>query len=215
MNESWHVVRAIAGRERAVALLLDEQGIKTFCPMQLLPSLVRGQAQTRYHALFLGYVFAYWETDNAHQWYTVMNASGVIDILGGGTPMRVAPGVVEDWIARAGDQDVIEDLSKSIADMKRGYKLGDEVRITQGVYDVLSGTVVWIDDAKNKVGVKVSIFGRTVVILRRTTDCTLHALAPVSTTTLSRRGYMRGGKRGHRARVKAFADHIHKNPPTT
>jgi transcription antitermination factor NusG len=214
MNESWHVIHTIAHRERAAALLLCEQGIDTFCPMQVLNTLVRGQTQESIHALFLGYLFAYWDSNNAYQWYTIMNTSGVINILGGGTPTRIEPGVVEDWIARAGDQDVIEDLVQSIADIKRGYKLHDEVRISRGAYDMLLGTVVWIDDTKQQVGVKVSIFGRTLVIVRRTTDCVLHALAPLSSSTLRRRGHLRGGRRGHRARVKAFSTYLDKNSPS-
>jgi Transcription antiterminator len=211
LNEAWHVIRTTAGQEHKVSLLLRDQGMPTFCPMQSLISLVRGKLREQYRALFLTYVFGYWQADDAHQWHVIMNTPGVIEILGGSEPTPVAPGVVESWIKRADDKDIIKDLVKSLADLRRGYRLDDEVRITRGGHNVLTGVAVWIDDTRQQVGVKVSMLGRTFVIVRCTTDCELAALAPA--LLLRRRVHLRGGRRGHRARVKAFAQHLRKTLP--
>jgi transcription antitermination factor NusG len=211
MNELWHVIRTTAHREHAVALSLSEQGIRSFCPMQILTTVTRGQFHEQYAALFLTYVFAYFTSDDPYRWHEIMNTSGVIEILGGGEPTPVEPGIVESWIARANDKDIIEDLAKTIADLRRGYKVGDEVRLLRGMYTATTGTVAWIDDATDKVGVKISMLGRFGMIIRGTTELELVAHAPEP--FLSRRGHRRSGRRGHRARVEAYAKYWNKHLP--
>jgi len=212
MTKSWHIVRVTAGREYAVALSLVGHGIETFCPMQILGSVVRGQFREDYRALFTTYLFARWQTDDPHQWHLIMDTSGVIEILGGSDPKIIKPGVVEDWIERADQRGVIEDLAQTLADLRRGYKLYDEVRLTRGLYNAITGIVVWIDDTTQRVGVKISMLGRIGVIVRKTTECEL--LVPAPGTTLSRQGHKGGGRRGRRARAEAYAQYWRKILPT-
>lgn len=202
------MVKTTAHREQAVARFLVSQGIRTFCPMQILTTVLRGQSQEQYRALFLTYVFAQFVSDDPYVWHTIMNTTDVIEILGGGTPMPVEPGIVEDWMARADDEGLIPDLAKTLADLRRGFKLDDEVRLSRGPYNAITGTVVWINDATQKVGVKISMLGRIGVIIRKTTECELFASAPG--LVLSRRGHRRSGRRGHRARAEAYAKYWRK-----
>lgn len=198
---AWHVIRTASNQERSVSRQLNDQNLQAFCPMTTVPVVRRGRIREEYQALFRNYTFANWDATDASLWHKVRKTDHVINIIGGETPAPVEAGVVESWQRRARDHDIIEDLTSTVADLKRGYRVGSLVRLQRGREDAMQGIVVWVDDKLQTVGVRLDLLGRNPIVVRRQRD-----VEPVSLPTKRRRN--RGGKRGNRVRQQAFHNHV-------
>jgi transcriptional antiterminator RfaH len=202
---SWHVVRTSSSQEQDVSRQLKDQGITAFCPMVTVNIVRRGKIKEQCQALFRNYAFGEWETDDPHQWHKVADTSHVVNIIGNERPIPVAPGVIESWQRRAKDRDVIVDIASVVADLKRGFKVGSEVRLQRGRMDALTGQVVWVDDNRQTVGIRLELLGRQPVVVRNQKDVE-SASTPLPPNNKKPRS--RGGKRGTKARQRAFANHV-------
>jgi transcription antitermination factor NusG len=198
----WHVVIVRSGSECDIAADLNRSDIETFCPLQPLTIVRFGQILHSYKAIFAGYVFARWQSESADQWHLIRHHQNVLGILGGEFPMPIPEGVVESWQARADDDGIIVDMLECLADLRRGFKVGDRLRISHGSYQAIEGVCVWVDDKTQKVGLKIALLGRECVLIRRYRDVE-SPFAPVAKPPRRR-----GGRRGNAVRKAAFQRYI-------
>jgi transcription antitermination factor NusG len=202
-GDSWHVIRTVSNQENSVAAQIKESGIESFCPMTRVTTVRHGRVTESRQALFRNYTFAKWDGDNPEQWHTVNAAKKLLGIIGGEHPTRVEPGTIEEWQRRADSDGEIVDVAGTVADLKRGYRVGSEVRLQKGRDDAMIGIVVWVDDRAQRVGIRVDILGRTPVVVRRQRE-----VESVGAPLKTERRRSRGGKRGSKVRQRAFANYV-------
>jgi len=211
-GQSWHVIRTVSNREHSVAKHLQNEGLTAFCPMVTVTSIRRGRRVERRQALFRNYAFGYWSGENARQWHAVNDTRHVLGIIGGEHPSPVAHGIIEGWQDCAGDGATDAQISVTVADIRRGYKVGGQVRLQRGRDDAMVGIVVWVDDRQQRVGIRVELLGRQPIVVRNQRD--VEAVdAPLPNEGVRRR--RRGGKRGTKARQRAFVNYVASALATT
>lgn len=155
---NWYVVHTYSGYENKVA-----QNLETIVENRRLQELIQevrvptetvvvqdpktGKNKEAERKLFPGYVLVKMVmTDDS--WYVVRNTRGVTGFVGPSS--KPIPLTQEEVDALGVDVKVIE----------VDYAVGDSVEVTSGPLEGFIGTVELIDEDKQKVKVKVSMFGR-------------------------------------------------------
>ncbi len=156
----WFVVHTYSGHENKVAetlkqraqtLHLTDKILAVLIPTQEKIQIKRGQRKTVNEKIFPGYMLVLMElTDDA--WLAVRTTQGVTGFVGVGAKPKPLP------------RHEVEAIQKYMAQGSPQYKAefteGEAVKITDGPFSDFLGTVSTIDEAKGKVEVLVSIFGR-------------------------------------------------------
>jgi transcriptional antiterminator NusG len=161
MAENWYVLQVFSGQEKKVKKSIEENsekmGLKShifevYIPSEKVVEVKSGQKVIREKILWPGYVLVKMDlTDDV--WHFIKKENGVLDFLGGGAPAPLSDSEVDS---------LIKDLSGGAGDAVHKYNIdcGDIVKITEGVFINLTGTVSEIFQDKGKLSVLVSIFGR-------------------------------------------------------
>lgn len=161
MSENWYVLQVFSGKEKKTKKSIEENSVKNklnsliqevFIPVENVAEVKNGKKLIREKVLWPGYILVKMDlTDEV--WHFIKNENGVIDFLGGGSP---AP-LTEREVA-----ELIENLTSDEGEVVHKYNIdcGDVVKITDGVFVNLTGTVSEIFQDKGKLSVLVSIFGR-------------------------------------------------------
>jgi transcriptional antiterminator NusG len=172
---SWYVVHTYSGYEDRVKTNLDQR-IKSMDAEDLVfrvivPSVEEieikdGQRRTVPRKIFPGYVLVQMitlkqddpaATDqdmavSSKAWTVVRNSPGVTGFVGSGT----APTPLEETELRS----IIRQMKAEEPVVKVGFNAGQSVRVVDGPFSDMVGTVEEINTEKGKVKVAVSIFGR-------------------------------------------------------
>ena len=157
----WYVVQVISGHEKKVKKAIDEaiqsKGFSEFVAQVLMPTenvseVKRGQHKVSEKRMWPGYLLIQMSLDD-ESWAFVKNVPGVIDFLGGEKPTSLTEQEV------AGMMRELEDRQKGIV-QKHKVDVGDQVKITDGVFINFIGTVTEVNHEKGRLSVMVSIFGR-------------------------------------------------------
>ena len=152
----WYVVHTYSGYENTVRATL-EKTIETrhlqdlihvvSIPMETVTEITDNGPKTYDRKVFPGYVLVKMIlTDES--WHVVRNVRGVTGFVGSGN--KAIP-LSDEEIAALGVEK---------REIVVGYKVGDNVKITDGALESFLGVVEEIDLDKNKVRVVVSMFGR-------------------------------------------------------
>ena len=157
----WYVVRVISGHEKKVKKALEEsmeskgmaQDIaEILIPTENVSEVKSGQQKVTEKKMWPGYLLIKMHfTEDA--WAYVKEAPGVIDFLGGETPVPLSEKEVNDIMKE------LEDRQKGVS-LKHKVDIGDIVKITDGVFVNFVGTVTEVNHEKGRLSVMVSIFGR-------------------------------------------------------
>jgi transcriptional antiterminator NusG len=92
-------------------------------------------------------------------WFVIKETTGVGDFIGsGGKPSPMKPVDVEKMLAAA----VKPDETPTLANLN--FKKGDKVKIREGPFENLEGTVEEINTQKGMVRVIVTLFGRATPV---------------------------------------------------
>lgn len=174
-GSSWYVVHTYSGYEDRVKTNLDQR-IKSMDAEDLVfrvivPSVEEieikdGQRRTVPRKIFPGYVLVQMITltqddpESSEQdmalsskaWTVVRNSPGVTGFVGSGT----APTPLEETELRS----IIRQMKAEEPVVKVGFTEGQSVRVIDGPFSDMVGTVEEINAEKGKVKVAVSIFGR-------------------------------------------------------
>ncbi|PJE58496.1 MAG: transcription termination/antitermination protein NusG [Candidatus Portnoybacteria bacterium CG10_big_fil_rev_8_21_14_0_10_36_7] len=159
-GKNWYVLHTYSGYEEAVArnlrqriesMGMEDKIFNVLVPIEKKIKIRGGKRQVVEEKVYPGYVLVEMiVTDDS--WYVVRNTPRVTGFVGSGT----TPTPVSD--------EEIQDLQKRMGVDEPKYKIdvimGDVVKITDGPFKDHDGKVNEVDEAKGKVKVLVSLFGR-------------------------------------------------------
>ncbi len=156
----WYVLHTYSGyeenvaqnlRQRVETLDVEDKIFNVLVPTEKKIKIKNGKRKIIEEKVFPGYVLVEMEVTD-ESWYIVRNTPNVTGFIGTGT----SPTPVSD--------EEIKSLQKRMGVEEPKYKidvsLGSPVRITEGPFKNMEGKVTNIDEAKGKIKVSVSMFGR-------------------------------------------------------
>jgi transcriptional antiterminator NusG len=166
MAKKWYVIQTYSGFENKVKGSIQER-IKQFSMEDkfgeiLIPTETvqearpGGKTRVKQKTSFPGYIFVEMEMSEA-AWHVVKDTAKVTGFIGNQNPQEVKP-------------PQIDDLRKGISEgtvkpkPRFTFEEGDEVRVIDGAFANFSGTVEEVKPEKQKLKVKVSIFGRATPV---------------------------------------------------
>jgi transcription termination/antitermination protein NusG len=159
-EKNWYVLHTYSGYEDSVALNLKQRienlGMQdkifdAIVPKEKKIKIKDGKRTTVEEKIFPGYVLVNMiVTDDS--WYVVRNTPNVTGFVGSGTiPTPVSQ---EEW-------DYLQKrMGTDEPKFKVDFEVGELVTITDGPFKDYQGKISDIDQAKGKVKVMVTIFGR-------------------------------------------------------
>jgi transcriptional antiterminator NusG len=156
----WYVVHTYASHENKVALTLKQRaetmGLTDFIHEVLIPTqekiqIRRGEKKQVRERIFPGYIMVRMNlTDEA--WLCVRTTAGVTGFVGVGNAPSPLPKHEVEAIKKF--------MSQGVTSYKANFSVGEAVKIVDGPFTDVIGSVESIDEGKGKVSVLVSIFGR-------------------------------------------------------
>ncbi len=166
MEPRWYVIHVYSGFERKVAQSIEEQARQAgmsdriqqvMVPMEQIVEVRRGKAINADRKFFPGYVLVQMEmTDDT--WHLVKNTPKVTGFLGNrGRPTPISDAEAERILSQV--QEGIERPKPSII-----FEVGEQVRVCDGPFTSFSGLVEEVDEARSRLKVAVSIFGRSTPV---------------------------------------------------
>ncbi|MFA6118649.1 MAG: transcription termination/antitermination protein NusG [Parachlamydiales bacterium] len=157
----WYVLQVFSGHEKKVKKAIEDNlkstGMQEFISEVLIPTenvqeVKKGQHKISEKKLWPGYILIKMNlTDES--WAYVKNQASVLDFLGGDKPSSLTDTEVQEILLE------LEEKKKGVV-QKHKFEVGDNVKITEGVFVNFIGTVVEVNHEKGKLSVLVSIFGR-------------------------------------------------------
>lgn len=159
-NGKWYIVHTYSGHENKVAKTLMQRvqamGFESTIYDALVPTRdtirVRGgKKETIKEKIFPGYILVNMDLSD-EAWVLVRTTPGVTSFVGAqNKPTPIRDDEVQAIVAFVGQKDPV---------YKAQFSMGEAVKITDGPFSDFLGTVESIDEAKGKIKVLVSIFGR-------------------------------------------------------
>ncbi|HEY4521745.1 MAG TPA: transcription termination/antitermination protein NusG [Candidatus Paceibacterota bacterium] len=159
-GKNWYAIHTYSGYEDAVArnlrqriesLGMENQIFQVVVPKEKKIKIKNGKRVTVEEEIYPGYVLVEMVVTDA-SWYVVRNTPRVTGFVGSGTtPTPLSQEEVDALFAIMGKEEPTHKIDLSI---------GDTVRINEGPFRDFEGKVSEIDEARGKVKVLVSIFGR-------------------------------------------------------
>ncbi len=166
MTTRWYAVHAYSNFEKKVAESIREQakqrGLSQLFEEILVPTekvveVRRGRKVDAERKFFPGYVLVKMDmTDEAY--HLIKNTPKVTGFLGSDNkPMPLSDAEAERIIHQV--QEGIERPKPSVS-----FEVGEQVRVSDGPFASFNGTVEEVDEARSRLKVAVSIFGRATPV---------------------------------------------------
>ena len=166
MTKRWYVVHVYSGFEKKIAQQLKEQAAQkgladqfdeVLVPSEQVVEMRRGQKVNAEHKFFPGYVLVKMDlTDEAY--HLIKNTPKVTGFLGADNkPMPISESEAQRIINQV--QEGIERPKPSVS-----FEVGEQVRVSDGPFASFNGTVEEVDEARSRLKVAVSIFGRATPV---------------------------------------------------
>ena len=165
-RHKWYIVHAYSNFEKKVAESIREQaksqGLEDAFSEILVPTedvveIRRGRKVNAERKFFPGYVLVKMElTDEAY--HLIKNTPKVTGFLGADNkPMPLSEAEAQRIIHQV--QEGIERPKPSVS-----FDVGEQVRVSDGPFASFNGTVEEVDEARSRLKVAVSIFGRATPV---------------------------------------------------
>lgn len=159
-NARWYVVHTYSGHENKVATNL-KQRIETMklegkifeivVPTRNIVTVKHGKKEEQKEKIFPGYILVKMLLDD-ESWLAVRTTQGVTAFVGAGNkPTPISDKEVET---------ILKFMQLEAPKYKASFSVGEAVKIVDGPFADFLGSIDSIDEAKGKVKVLVSIFGR-------------------------------------------------------
>lgn len=160
----WYVLHVYSGFEAKVKeTILDKagkQGLENnfheiLVPKEEVTEIKRGKRVSTERNVFPGYVMIKMNmSDDA--WHLVKNTPKVTGFLGSGNkPQAISEAEAARLITQLAAPQGAGGSRRTVS-----FDIGEEIRITDGAFASMVGTVEEIDDEKGRLKASVSIFGR-------------------------------------------------------
>lgn len=156
----WYVLHTYSGyeesveknlRQRIESLDMEDKIFNILIPKEKKIKIKNGKRKVVEEKIFPGYVMVEMTVDD-DSWYVVRNTPHVTGFIGTGTiPTPIGEDEVKGLQKRMGVEE---------PKFKIDVSVGSPVRIVDGPFKNLESKVVSIDEAKGKIKVLVSMFGR-------------------------------------------------------
>lgn len=161
MDHKWYILQVLSNREKKAKRTIEENlevmGMKDFIQEILLPTenvldVKKGDQKVQEKLIWPGYLLVKMIL-NDDSWHYIKETNGIVGFLGGGAPTPLSDQEVED---------ILKDLRKKKEEvvLKHDIRVGDAVKIIDGVFINFAGTVTEVFQDKGRLSVLVSIFGR-------------------------------------------------------
>ncbi len=165
-DKRWYIVHAYSNFEKKVAELIREQakqrGLEeefeqVLVPTEKVTEVRRGRKVDTERKFFPGYVLVKMNlTDEA--FHLIKNTPKVTGFLGADNkPMPISESEAMRILHQV--QEGVERPKPSVS-----FEIGENVRVADGPFASFSGVVEEIDEARSRVKVAVSIFGRATPV---------------------------------------------------
>ena len=166
MTMCWYVVQAYSGFEKSVQKSLKEhikragmedQFGEIMVPTEEVVEMKSGAKRTSERKFFPGYVLVKMDlTDDVY--HLIKNTPKVTGFLGADNkPMPISEAEANRIIHQV--QEGIERPKPSVS-----FEVGEQVRVSDGPFASFNGVVEEVDEARSRVKVAVSIFGRATPV---------------------------------------------------
>ncbi len=159
-DRQWYIIHTYSGYEERVKRAL-EQRIKFMDAEDKIFQIViptedeievkGGQRRTVTKRVFPGYVLVQMKMDD-ESWSVVRNTPGVTGFVGSGS--KPTP------LSEAEVESILKQMKEGVPRIKVGFRKGDSVRVVDGPFTDFVGVVDEINEAKGKVRVLLTLFGR-------------------------------------------------------
>lgn len=166
MGKKWYVIQTYSGFENKVRESLQqrikEHGMEARFGEILIPTETVTEARAgaksrvRQKTSFPGYIFVEMEMTE-EIWHLVKETPKVTGFIGNQRPQEVKPPQIDD-LRKA----IVEGTVKPKP--RVSFEPGDEIRVTDGAFANFTGTVEEVKPDKQRLRVKVSIFGRATPV---------------------------------------------------
>jgi transcription termination/antitermination protein NusG len=172
MEKQWFVVHTLTGQESKVRdgiqkrVIIEEMGEyigDVIIPTEKVSEVKRGVRTTTTRKFFPGYVLVNIALYDGNRqliertWHFIKETTGVIGFVGGERPVPLPAEEVNVVLNQ------VEEKREKVAP-KVTYEVGETIKITDGPFVNLSGTVDEIDPDRGRMKVSVAIFDRLVSV---------------------------------------------------
>lgn len=160
LGRRWYVIHTYSGYEDNVArnmmhrietMAMQDKIFNVLVPTEKKIKIKNGKRNTVIEKIFPGYVFVEMNvTDDS--WYVVRNTPNVTGFVGSGTtPTPISEAEIKALQKRMGVEEPKYHIDVTV---------GSAVKIVDGPFKNLDGKISEIDEARGKIKVLVSLFGR-------------------------------------------------------
>lgn len=156
----WYVIHTYSGyeenvarnlRQRIESLDMQDKIFNVLVPTEKKIKIKNGKRKVVEEKIFPGYVMVEMIV-NDDSWYVVRNTPNVTGFVGTGvTPTPVSEDEVKSLLKRAGEEEPTYRIDVAT---------GDAVKVVDGPFKNFDGKVSEVDEARGKIKVLVSLFGR-------------------------------------------------------
>src|SRR6201987_4296263 len=167
MAAHWYIVHAYSNFENKVAQSIKDQAAQrglsdkfeeVLVPMEKVVEVRRGRKVDAERKFFPGYVLVKVElTDEAY--HLIKNTPKVTGFLGAD---KSKPTPISDAEAARILHQVQEGIERPKPSIT--FEVGEQVRVSDGQFASFNGTIEEVEDARSRVKVAVSIFGRATPV---------------------------------------------------
>ena len=159
-GRKWYAIHTYSGYEDAVArnirqriesMGMEDKIFQVLVPTEKKIKIKAGKRRTIEEKIYPGYVLVEMiVTDDS--WYVVRNTPRVTGFVGAGTtPLPLSDDEVKTLMKRMGASEATHTIE---------FTKGETVRISDGPFKEMEGRVEEVDEARGKIKVLVSMFGR-------------------------------------------------------
>ena len=167
MKKEWYVVNTVTGYEYKVKekldMMINSMGLqnniyRVVVPEQKIVEVKNGVKKERVKKMFPGYVLVEMVMSD-EAWYIVRNTQGVTGFIGssgkGAKPIALLPHEVDS---------VLGTMGLSRIDVTKELEVGKKVKILEGPFKDMEGTIESVDMKTQKLNVNVDLFGQITSI---------------------------------------------------
>ena len=168
----WYVVRSVSGQEKKAKNYLETElgrhNLTELVPQVLIPvekvfEMRNGKKRVRERNLYPGYIIIHADLGHGEVDHIITSTPGVIGFLGdkdrkdaaNNKPVPLHLSEVNRILG------IVDEAEEQVATLDKPYVIGELVKIMDGGFAGMSGTVSEIFEERKKLNVIVKIFGRS------------------------------------------------------